>query len=94
MVVYSSLTTYPYLPQICSKIRNGGWTEVDDLGAGPYAYKGNQWVGYDTPAAIRAKVDYVAQKGLGGAMVWDLSTDDFRVRKRKSSMIINHHSFC
>lgn len=33
---------------------------------GPYAYKGNQWVGYDDLDIVKKKSEYVAQKGLGG----------------------------
>jgi GH18 family chitinase len=65
--------------QICSKIKNEGWTEVNDLSNGPYAYMGKQWVGYDTPEFAKVKSDYVVEKGLGGAMIWDLATDDFNV---------------
>ena len=38
--------------------KEGGWTVVKDpTGAmGPYAYKGDQWVGYDDPDIIALKV--------------------------------------
>ena len=44
--------------EICYKIRKEGWTMVqDEEGAmGPYAYKGNQWVGFDDIDIIRRKV--------------------------------------
>merc|ERR550519_1698190 len=45
---------------------------------GPYAYKGNQWVGYDDVDTIRRKSEYVREMGLGGGMVWALDLDDFR----------------
>ena len=46
---------------------------------GPYAFsKANlNWVGYDDPAFAVVKSKYVLSMGLGGAMVWDISTDDF-----------------
>jgi chitinase len=39
-------------------VKNQGWTVVKDPEnrMGPYAYKGNQWVGYDDVAMIRYKV--------------------------------------
>ncbi|XP_051004163.1 chitotriosidase-1 [Acomys russatus] len=43
----------------------------------PYAFQGNQWVGFDDMESFRAKVSYLKQKGLGGAMVWTLDLDDF-----------------
>ena len=48
---------------------------------GPYAYKGNQWVGYDTISSVKMKSEYIKKKNLGGAMFWDLATDDFNVSR-------------
>lgn len=45
---------------------------------GPYAYKDNQWVGYDDEKIVRKKSEYVAKKGLGGIMFWSIDNDDFR----------------
>ena len=45
---------------------------------GPYAYKDDQWVGYDNVESIKYKMEYIKKKGLGGALVWDTSTDDFK----------------
>ncbi|XP_036117133.1 chitotriosidase-1 [Molossus molossus] len=43
----------------------------------PYVTRGDQWVGFDDVDSFRAKVSYLKQKGLGGAMVWALDMDDF-----------------
>jgi len=40
-----------------------------------YAYCGNNWWSYDTPATIDSKMDYVKQQGLTGAFFWELSGD-------------------
>jgi chitinase len=45
---------------------------------GPYAYKDNQWVGFDDDAIARKKAAYVAENGLGGIMFWSIDNDDFR----------------
>ncbi|KAA0201537.1 hypothetical protein HAZT_HAZT005430 [Hyalella azteca] len=68
--------------EICYKIKNQGWTVVrDPLGTmGPYAYRGNQWVGFDDVGVIRYKSEYIKQMGLGGGMIWALDLDDFRDR--------------
>lgn len=56
----------------------GGWTEVwDDEQKVPYAYKGNQWVGYDTPYSAQLKVEFAKNNNLAGVMVWSVETDDF-----------------
>ena len=60
-------------------VKENGWTSVEDV-LGPYAHKGNQWVGYDTIRSVKIKADYIKSQGLAGAMIWDLSTDDFNVR--------------
>ncbi|MEO3868563.1 glycosyl hydrolase family 18 protein [Nonomuraea sp. B12E4] len=40
-----------------------------------YAYCGNQWWSYDTPATIGGKMGYSKNQGLGGAFFWELSGD-------------------
>ncbi|XP_077298658.1 uncharacterized protein LOC143919933 isoform X2 [Arctopsyche grandis] len=45
---------------------------------GPYAYKGNQWVGYDDIDIVKKKAQYVAENSLGGIMFWSIDNDDFR----------------
>ncbi|XP_056671730.1 chitotriosidase-1 isoform X2 [Monodelphis domestica] len=44
----------------------------------PYAFQGNQWVGFDNEKSFKTKVEYLKQKGLGGAMVWAIDMDDFQ----------------
>lgn len=44
----------------------------------PYATKGNQWVGYDDLESVKAKVRYLKNRQLAGAMVWALDLDDFQ----------------
>lgn len=44
--------------QICNFVQNEGWTVMQTKpgSAGPYAYKGDQWVSYDDLDMIRNKV--------------------------------------
>ena len=65
--------------EICQYVKNEGWTKISDPTnkMGPYAYKGNQWVGYDDPAIASVKAQYIVEKQFGGAMFWDLPSDDF-----------------
>ncbi|XP_058064495.1 mucin-2-like [Anopheles bellator] len=67
--------------EICSNLKkNSDWTIVqpNPKALGPYAYKGNQWVGYDDEAIARIKAKYVAENNLGGIMFWSIDNDDFR----------------
>lgn len=64
--------------EICNNTQHNGWTVVQNDGAGPYAYHGDQWVSYDNVENIRAKAKYVLDNNLGGAMIWTLDFDDFR----------------
>lgn len=68
--------------EICYKIKSDRWTVVrDPLNTmGPYAYKGNQWVGFDDVNTIRLKSHWIKKMGLGGGMIWALDLDDFRAR--------------
>ncbi|CAC5392476.1 E3.2.1.14 [Mytilus coruscus] len=64
--------------EICSNIQTENWTEVWlDKQQVPYAYHGNQWVGFDNLRSIEIKVNYIISNNLGGAMVWAIDLDDF-----------------
>jgi chitinase len=43
----------------------------------PYAYAGNQWVGFDSIESVRRKAEYIKSSGFGGAMIWSVDMDDF-----------------
>jgi chitinase len=45
------------------------------VGGTAYAYCGNQWWSYDTPATIGGKMSYAKTQSLGGAFFWELSGD-------------------
>lgn len=52
--------------------------EFDKIGQCPYAYKQNQWVGYEDANSLRVKVDWLRNEKYGGAMIWALDLDDYR----------------
>uniref|UniRef100_A0A336MJW6 chitinase n=1 Tax=Culicoides sonorensis TaxID=179676 RepID=A0A336MJW6_CULSO len=66
--------------EICQRIKDEDWNvvDVDPNAVGPYAYKDDQWVGYDDDAIARKKAEYVVSRGLGGIMFWSIDNDDFR----------------
>ena len=55
-------------------------TSWDDNALVPYAYDASSklWVSYDDERSFAKKMDFIDEKGLGGAMFWALDTDDFR----------------
>ncbi|GFQ89316.1 probable chitinase 10, partial [Trichonephila clavata] len=66
--------------EICQLIQEQDWeleAPYPDM-MGPFAYKDNQWVGFDDEEIIIEKVKFIVKEGLGGGMVWTLDNDDFR----------------
>lgn len=68
--------------EICDRIKNRGWTVVNDpkMRLGPYAYNNEQWVSFDDKDMIRHKSEYIRKMNLGGGMIWALDLDDFKNR--------------
>ncbi|KYM94104.1 Chitotriosidase-1, partial [Cyphomyrmex costatus] len=67
--------------EICESIAVSDEWEVvqsNPKAMGPYAFKGNQWVGYDDEDIVKLKARYVNEKKLGGIMFWSIDNDDFR----------------
>ncbi|KAI9560101.1 hypothetical protein GHT06_014111 [Daphnia sinensis] len=62
--------------EICNQVRQGVWTEVSN--DSPFAFRGNQWVGYDNVESVRRKANYIKREGFGGAMVFSIDMDDFK----------------
>ncbi|CAG2176652.1 unnamed protein product [Oppiella nova] len=63
--------------EICEFLKDGWTTYRDDTQKIVYAVKGDQWVGYDDEKSLKDKLSYLKGKGLGGAIVWSIDTDDF-----------------
>merc|ERR1711981_734958 len=65
--------------EICAYVNQEGYKLVYDnqRRMGPYAYKGNQWVGFDDVETIKQKSEYIKNNGFGGGMIWALDLDDF-----------------
>lgn len=51
-------------------------TELEDIGAS-YSYDAAErtMISYDTPAIVQKKAAYIQEKGLGGGMYWESSSD-------------------
>ncbi|GLH07680.1 Probable chitinase 10, partial [Gryllus bimaculatus] len=67
--------------EICEGLKDSDeWKVVqpNPKAMGPYAYRGNQWVGYDDMDIVKRKAQYVSEHSLGGIMFWSIDNDDFR----------------
>ncbi|KAH9513687.1 Oviduct-specific glycoprotein [Bulinus truncatus] len=65
--------------KICENIQRRGWKNhwISDQQA-PYAYSGDQWVGYDDVTSVKFKAEKMINGyGLAGAFVWSVELDDF-----------------
>ncbi|CAK6439200.1 unnamed protein product [Pipistrellus nathusii] len=63
--------------EICPFLKNGAtevWEAAQEV---PYAYKGNEWLGYDDTKSFKIKADWLKKNNFGGAMVWAIDLDDF-----------------
>ncbi len=45
----------------------------------PWLFNGNTFISYDDEESIYLKAGYIRSKGLGGAMIWELSQDPNRI---------------
>ncbi len=57
------------------KVLKNSCPATGTVGGTAYAYCGNNWWSYDTPATIASKMTYKKNQGLGGAFFWELSGD-------------------
>ncbi|KAJ8008091.1 hypothetical protein DPEC_G00101160 [Dallia pectoralis] len=62
--------------EMCSFLQGATVQWIQDQQV-PYAFKGDQWLGYDNIASYNKKINYLHANSLAGAMVWSLDLDDF-----------------
>ncbi|XP_076975578.1 oviduct-specific glycoprotein [Tamandua tetradactyla] len=63
--------------EICSFVQRAkkNWIDYQFV---PYAYKGEEWVGFDDVTSFSYKASFIMKEHFGGAMVWTLDLDDVR----------------
>ncbi|XP_078403890.1 chitinase-3-like protein 1 [Cetorhinus maximus] len=62
--------------EICPFLENATIKLIDEQKV-PYAFKGDQWVGYDNRQSFTTKAQWVKDNNFGGAVVWALNLDDY-----------------
>ncbi len=65
-----------------TRLRNPRYTRHWETSAQvPWLYdpRGGTWITYDDPEAVRAKMNYMREHGLGGVVIWELGADDGRL---------------
>jgi hypothetical protein len=62
--------------EIANMVATGGQMALDSASQTAYAWKGNQFVTFDTLATHKVKTDYICSKALGGVMFWAMDLDD------------------
>lgn len=65
--------------EVCDFLYEANTTLVwDNEQQVPFAYNGDQWVGFDDERSLGIKGDWLKSEGLGGVMIWSVDMDDFR----------------
>lgn len=63
--------------EVCEMLKSQATLVWDNEQMIPYAYKGDQWVGFDDPRSFKMKVQWLKQNGYSGIMIWSVDMDDF-----------------
>ncbi|KAI5723130.1 hypothetical protein M8J76_001722 [Diaphorina citri] len=65
--------------EVCDFLKKDNTTLVwDNEQQVPFAYKDDQWVGFDDERSLKMKMDWLKEDGYGGIMIWSVDMDDFR----------------
>ncbi|XP_042147282.1 probable chitinase 10 [Ixodes scapularis] len=65
--------------EVCVLVQNSSWTRMPSRGFGnPVAYRDMEGVVYEDPESARHKVDVAKSSSLGGLVLWDVTSDDYR----------------
>ncbi|CAF4794720.1 unnamed protein product, partial [Rotaria sp. Silwood1] len=76
--IYTNSSGFLSYYEICDLIKKHTWhTDYDKEQEVPFAYKNDQWIGYDNEKSIEKKCHFIAKQRLSGAMIWTLDLDDF-----------------
>ncbi|XP_028613248.1 acidic mammalian chitinase-like isoform X2 [Grammomys surdaster] len=74
---YTKKTGFWAYYEICTFLKNGAiqiWNAAQQV---PYAFHGNEWVGYDNIKSFHIKAQWLKLNNFGGAMIWAIDMDDY-----------------
>ena len=76
---YTGETGFLSYYEICDFLHEENTTLVwDNEQQVPFAYRSDQWVGFDDERSLQTKISWLKTEGFGGIMVWSVDLDDFR----------------
>ncbi|KAF7989656.1 hypothetical protein HCN44_008330 [Aphidius gifuensis] len=65
--------------EVCSFLNEDNTTLVwDSEQQVPFAYRDDQWVGFDDERSLINKMNWLKEEGFGGVMIWSVDMDDFK----------------
>lgn len=64
-------------PEVCAMLESNGTRVFDKESMVPYAYEGLNWASYEDVPSITNKAKWIVSEGYGGAMTWNLNSDDW-----------------
>ncbi|KDR16263.1 probable chitinase 10 isoform X3 [Zootermopsis nevadensis] len=65
--------------EVCDFLHGENTTLVwDNEQQVPFAYRKDQWVGFDDERSLKTKMAWLKEEGFGGIMIWSVDMDDFR----------------
>ncbi|XP_048467778.1 acidic mammalian chitinase-like [Rhincodon typus] len=73
---YSGKSGFLAYQEICAFLKDASLQFINDQMV-PYAFKGNEWLGYDDQKSFKTKAQWVKDNKFGGAMLWALDLDDY-----------------
>ncbi|XP_046385252.1 probable chitinase 10 [Ischnura elegans] len=64
--------------EVCDFLHGENTTLVwDNEQQVPFAYRDDQWVGFDDERSLKTKMTWLKEMGFGGIMIWSIDMDDF-----------------
>ena len=54
--------------------------KFDEQAKVPYAYNGYDWISYENEVSAQLKAQWIKRNHFGGAMLFSLNADDFRMQ--------------